>query len=246
MTTTIRSSLVQCIAVGALFSIVISLVINASSVQAGQVAFEDIIQSTQTPGDPDNLYGEPDTSVPNKLLFPNPSSFAATATGADGVDVTDGFLTFTVKAEAGTWATGLSLAESGSWSLIPSLPGNIAGVRGGGGVTITEVDGAPVAGPVLPILYEETFDMDDTPPDSNIWSGGFVLEFGEVGGKVTAFDVTLNNRVFALSEAGFSFIDKKNISFVVQTEMIPEPSTALLGLMAFSSLGLVVARTRRG
>ncbi len=242
MTTTIRSFLTHSLAAAALFS----LIICTSSAQAGIVTFDNITQSTQTPGDPDNLYGDPDTSVPNKLLFPHPTSFAATATGVGGVDVTDGFLTFSVTVDDPnlTWATGISLVESGSWSLIPSLPGNMVGVRGNGSIIITEVDGAPVAGPVMPILYEDTFDQNDTPPDSANWVGGFAMGFGNVAGKVTAFDVKLDNRLFALSEAGFSFIDKKSIAFMVRTEMVPEPSTALLGLMAFGGLGLIASRRR--
>jgi len=235
-----RRFFTQCLAVAALFS----LAFCTSSAQAGLVSFSDIVQSTQTPNDPPNLYGAADTSAPNKLIFSHPNSFAATATGVGGVDVTDGFLTFSVTADPGTWATGISLVEGGSWSLIPTLPGNQAGVRGSGSIRITGVNGAPVAGPIFPISFADTFDQADTPPDSANWVGGFAQGFGSVNGKVTAFDVSMNNRLFALSEAGFSFIDKKNITFNVRTEMVPEPSTALLGLMAFSGLGLIAVRRR--
>ena len=238
MKTTIRSYFAHCTAVAALFA----LVLCTSSVQAGLVSFDDIVQSTQTPGDPDNLYGAPDTSTPNKLIFSHPNSFAATAVGKAGVDVTDGFLTFTVNADPETWATGISLMESGSWSLIPTT--NSVGVRGSGSIRITEVDGLPAAGPIFPILFSEDFDQSNTPPDSQNWASGFSQGFGSVNGKVTAFNVSMNNRLFAFSESGFSFIDKKNVTFMVRTEMISEPSTALLGFLAFSGLGLVAARRR--
>jgi len=238
MTTTIRSFFTHSLAVAAL----VSVVFYTPSAQAGLVSFDDIVQSTQTPGDPDDLYGVPDTSVPNMLLFPHPASFAATATGAGGVDVTDGFLSFTVNAAPGSWATGIALLESGSWSLIPTLAGNSVGVRGSGSIIITEIDGNAVAGPVMPISYSDTFDQGDTPPDSDNWVGGFTQGFANVTGKVTAFKVKLDNRLYALSEAGFSFIDKKSIAFAVRTEMVPEPATALLGLMAFAGLGLIAGR----
>jgi len=240
MTTTIRTYFLRCVALAALAS----LVLCVSSTHAGIVVFNDIVQSTQTPDDPDDLYGVPDTSVPNKLNF-RPQSFAATAIGAGGVDVTDGFLTFSVRVDDPnlTWATGITLMEGGSWSLIPSPPTqNVAGVRGNGSIRITEVDGDPVAEPVFPIVFEENFDASDTPPDSANWTSGFSQGFGDVNGRVTAFDVLFNNRLFALSEAGFAFIDKKDISFMVQTEMIPEPTTAVLAFMAFAGLGLVVRR----
>lgn len=238
MTTSIKCFLTHGVSVVALFC----LVLCPSSAQAGLVNFSDIIQSTQTPGDPPDLFGVPDTSVPNKLLFSHPNSFAATATGVGGVDVTDSFLTFSVTAEPGTWATGISLAEGGSWSLIPSVSGNVVGVRGNGTIRITEVNGISVGGPSYPILFSETFDLNDTPPDSANWASGFAQGFGDVNGKVTAFDVSLDNRLFALSEAGFSFIDKKNIAFMVRTKMVPEPATVLLGLIAFGGLGLVRRR----
>jgi hypothetical protein len=240
MNTTIRSYFAPCVAVAALFAIVLC----TSSVQAGLVSFDDIIQSNQTnpAGPPVEPYGAPDTSTPNKLIFAHPDSFAATAVGANGVGVIDGFLTFSVTADPDTWATGISLMESGSWSLIPTT--NSVGVRGSGSIRITEVDGLPVAGPVFPILFSEDFNQGNTPPDSQNWVGGFAQGFGSVNGKVTAFDVSMNNRLFALSESGFSFIDKKNIMFMVRTEMIPEPSTALLGFIAFGGLGLITVRRR--
>ena len=221
-------------------TLLLATILYAVPANAGVVSFSDIVQSTQTPDDPPNLYGVPNTSTPNKLAFNHPNSFAATATGVDGVDVTDGFVTFSVEAEPDTWATGISIMESGSWSLIPSLPGNSVGVRGSGSIRVTEVDGAPVAGPVYPILYGEDFDQSDTPPDSDNWAGGFAQGFEGVAGRVTAFDVALNNRLFALSESGFSFIDKKNIMITVRTEMIPEPTTLALAL--FGATVMLVSR----
>ena len=231
-----------CCALTLVLTTVLTTLVCTDSVDAGIVSFSDIVQTTQTPGDPANLFGVADTSTPNKLAFNHPNSFAATATGVGGVDVTDGFLTFSVEADPGTWATGISLMESGSWSLIPSLPGNSVGVRGGGTIRVTEVDDAPVVGPPInfPISFAVDRDMSDTPPDSGLWDGGFAQGFGTVPGKVTAFTVEINNRLFALSEAGFSFIDKKNIMFNVQTDMIPEPAS--LALIALGMVGMLANR----
>jgi hypothetical protein len=237
-----RTSL-HCIAAAVLFGGVLC----ASSVEAGLVSFSDIIQTPQTPGDVADLYGDPDTSVPNTLNFPHPNSFAATAFGAGGVDATDGLLTFSVTADPGTWATGISLTETGSWSLIPLPTLNAVGVRGLGWVDITEVDGNPVVPPTrMPFSFSEDYGAADTPPDTALWTSGFVMDFAAVIGNVTGFDVTMDNRLFALSEGGFSFIDKKQITFTVPTVMgnvIPEPSSILLAMMGL--MGFVTCGSRR-
>jgi PEP-CTERM motif len=215
--------------------------IGISDSNAGSVTFSQITQSTQTPGDPPNMYGPADTSTPNELLFPAPFSFAATAVGAGGADVTDGLVSFLVTADPNTWATGLKWDEDGTWSLVESVPGfatvatNVRN-RLQGFVTILASDlplpanPIPVAGPAL------NFDaINNVPPDSDVWSNGFNFDLTPYG-KVTKFRVSMNNRLLAFSEGGpngtsIAFIDKKLIDIHVRTGMVPEPTTlALLGL----------------
>lgn len=217
--------------------------------QAGLVKFTNINQSTQTPGDPPNLYGPPDTSGPNMLLFGNPASFAANAIGAGGADVTDGFLTFQVMADPGTWATGIDWTESGFWSLL-SPPGvatiaTAVGNRLGGFITIDQSDVPPPALPIAisgpPLNYNA---VANTPPDFQPWTNGFTFDLTPYG-KVTKFSVAINNQLFAFSEAStIATIDKKRVKITVRTGMVPEPGTALIGVVGLL-VGMAGQRFRR-
>lgn len=228
MQTTTRKSL-TCLAC----AFAISFCMGLSKADAGLVTFSDITQSTQTPGDPPNLYGVADTSFPNFLSFPSPSMFAATATGVGGVDVTDSLLSFKVEtSDPLTFATAFNLTEDLSLSLFPALPGNLVNVFAGGFIKITEINDVAVAGPTIPFSLDETFDSSDlTNGNSATPSVGISVP---LGAGVTAFEVSFDNRLIAVSEAGVSFIDKKRVDIEIETEMIPEPAS-----LALAFLGLV-------
>lgn len=223
----------------------------------GLVSFVDISQSTQTPGDPPNLYGPANTSTPNQLLFMSPSGFSATAVGAGGADITDGLLTFSVVVDDPnmTWITDFKFSENGTWSLVESVPG-FAGLgtnvrnRILGYVIITSVNGVAVNGPTVPLSGAAvSFDGDsDLPPGDGFWDNmaGQALPVGQFG-RVTSIDVAINNRLVAFSEGGpegtsIAFIDKKRITIRVTTEMVPEPAICLLAAISVSAV--LLTRTR--
>ena len=245
----------------ALLAAVVSCVV-AGQALAGTVSFTNISQSTQTPGDPANLYGPANTATPNVLLFPSPAAFSATAIGAGGADITDGLLTFkaTVDDPNTTWITGINFAENGTWSLIESVP-NFAGLGTNvrnqiqGFVTITGVNGLPVAGATIPIVGGVVAfnGAADLPPGSGFWTNGAGTPIANApGNRVTAIDVAINNRLIAFSEGGpngtsISFIDKKRVTITVDTGMgvVPEPSSIAMLVTALGSLGVVAARRKK-
>ncbi|MBX3434565.1 MAG: PEP-CTERM sorting domain-containing protein [Pirellulales bacterium] len=235
----------------------LAVALAATQAVAGTVSFTNISQSTQTPGDPPNLYGPADTSTPNQLLFPAPAAFSATAIGPGGADITDGLLTFTVSVnDPLTGITGINFFENGTWALLESVPG-FAGlgtnVRNAiaGFVTVTSVNGVAVGGPTIPFSGANvSFNaVADLPPGSGFWNNGAGVGLGAIPGLVTSIDVAINNRLVAFSEGGpngtsISFIDKKRITIRIDTEMIPEPSSIALLVTALGGLGVVAGRRR--
>ena len=123
-------------------------------------------------------------------------------------------------------------------------------------VVVTELDhGAtaltPLATAPIPIGFNLTWDLLAN-PGAALWTGidakdieniltnrGVIFDHG-----VTGLNFIMNNQLFAISEEGtFAFIDKKRIEIDVETEMIPEPTTALLALLGV--LGTCMVRASR-
>jgi len=227
---------------------------------AGLVSFSNISQSGQGPGDPLFPYG-PHTILGNTLVFDSPAGFAATS--ANGIfdiedSFTDGLLSFSVDADPDTWITGLKITERGARTLFELIVGSGSAntrvqVIALADITITELDHGntpltPAAAAPISIGFDLTWDLIND-PGAVLWTGMDARDIEQIlinrgvefEQGATALNFIMNNQLFAISEEGtFAFIDKKRIEIEVRTEMIPEPTTAVLAM--FGLLGVSFGR----
>lgn len=208
------------------------------------ITFINVTESSGT--DPVPLFGPP-TPFTTGLDF-DPLGFVATATNGD-IDITDGQLNFAVAGSPANSINTISLFEAGDYSLTgvgtpatQALAGAI--IR----VTVTEINGVPVAPVVLaPINASVGFNLVANPGLVQPWSLGLTVNVDAqlpAGQDATRVEVAIDNQLQAISQpASASFIAKKEFIARVTTGTIPEPaSVALLALLA--PFALRARRTR--
>jgi hypothetical protein len=228
--------------------------INYGSYSGNTVIFQNVTEDSST--DPVPLFGAP-TQTADSLSF-SPVSFGASASGAGGVDLTDGTLAMKLQAKPGFGVHSFALSEAGDYTIAGSggTSATTAQVSATIFIRVLEVDNAGVTpfGPDLNLIFTPT----GTPPtafggqyhygpDSGIgviWSGGTSVDIDAVLAgagygpthHATLVSVTMDNTLLAVSEAGtVSFIKKKALDGVTIT--VPEPgmlSMLLIGAMALS------------
>jgi hypothetical protein len=201
------------------------------------VMFLDVEESSGT--DPVPLYGPP-TPFATGLDF-NPTNFVASSIGGPP-DLTDGQLNYTVMSDLPI--SQLSLFERGDYTL--SGVGTAATQVQAGAIllaTVREINGLPVAPiPLAPVNGSVGFNLPANPGLVQPWSLGLALNVGAQVAGATKIDVVVNNAMAAFSEPStIAFIAKKD--FIITTEVVPEPATAILAL-ASAMLGLAAARRR--
>jgi hypothetical protein len=205
------------------------------------------------------LYGAPTISG-NTLDF-DPNGFGASASGAGGVDITDGNLTMDIHAQPGSIIDTLKFCEAGDFTLAGlGTDGTLVDITATFFVEIFEVDGLGVD----PIKSTNTMtfspNADGTfalgtdggggPLYQGIWDGCVEVDllgllddnnYDYLFGATKA-SVNLDNTLVALSENGTSaFIAKKDFSgFSITT--IPEPNSIFL--MSISVIGIVTIKRR--
>lgn len=218
-------------------------------VPAAGVGFQQVTESSGT--DPVPLYGPP---APYAVgLDFDPVGFTATSSGG-AADITDGQLNFTVNGvvtpTGGVGINGISLFEAGDYTLA-GAGGAATGVSSGAiiRVTVTEIDGVPVA-PISLTPVNASFS-DALPPAMIVapWSLGLFLDIDAqltAQGKnpvygATKLDVVINNSLVATSElSSVSFIAKKEFRIDVLSEIsgtIPEPAFVGAASLAMLLLG---------
>jgi hypothetical protein len=237
--------------------------INYGDFSAVSVDFLDVTEAANTAGDVPPLFGAP--SVSGDSLDFNPVGFSASASGAFGVDVTDGNLRFDVMAKPANIISNLLLAEAGDVTLVGfGTDSTFAFVRGNVFVDIHEVDGVPIntISSQLSMAFTPSggtygllSDGGGGPLYNSGWSGGVLVDVDAIltangivyEGGATKISINLDNTLGALSQAGTSsLIAKKNFGLSVRVNIpgggIPEPTSLVLTLLA--GVGLAAIRRR--
>jgi len=221
---------------GTAFALFIALSAFSSVADAANISFSNVFQSTQTAGDPADLFGPPTTPLPDTLTFTNPAVFSAQATGVNDIDITDGFLSFDVSAGDDTFITGFSISEVVTYSIFPSTAtDNEVQAIITGGVTITEINGVPVVVPAVTFNVQEDYTLAD---GSGAQTISATVDFAVEG--ITGIQIGFNNRLSAFSAFGSSFIDKKRVDITIDKVVVPEPNS--LALAALGLLGILAKR----
>ena len=221
------------------------------------VNFLQVTEDANSPGDFPPLFGAPTVSG-NSMSF-SPVGFNANAAGAAGSDVTDGQLSFGIQAKTNYVIPSIQLSEAGDTTIVGfGTDATLTKVVGYVFVTILEVDGTPINavgdGAYMTFTphageYRLGTHGGGGPFYTTAWSGGLTLNINQilVDNGVSFIDgatlvqINLDNTLLATSENGTqSFIAKKavgGVAFVIETEPIPEPSSALLALVGCGLVG---------
>ncbi|MEZ6190741.1 MAG: PEP-CTERM sorting domain-containing protein [Phycisphaerales bacterium] len=202
------------------------------------------------------LYGAP--SVFGDTLDFNPISFNAGATGAGGVEITDGTLSLMMTSKAGNFIDKVLFDEAGDVTLagIGGI-GTFASVTANFNVEIQEVDGVGIGSILIAVpmvftpsggTYDLATDAGGGPFYNSAWSGSLMVDLTQalidnnipyVNG-VTKISVVFDNTLTAISENGTSaFIAKKDVGGVGIT-VFPEPAS--LGLLMLGGACLLGRR----
>jgi hypothetical protein len=207
------------------------------------ITFQHVTESSGT--DPVPLFGPPAPFVTG-LDF-NPMNFVASATNG-AADITDGQLNFAIKGLVvspgnGAGINGFSISEGGDYSLLgtgTTATQALAGVSIH--VSVTEIDGVPVAPIPLPGSNASVgFNLIANPGLLQPWSLGTSIT--NIDGKLTALgktftigatklEVVIDDSLNALSEPlSSAFIAKKDFVLTTDTDIsgvLPEPTSAVV------------------
>ncbi len=207
-----------------------------------------LIQETSNSGDPEPLFGAP-TGTGNQLLF-FPPNFVAQAAGASGYDLTGAQLQMQVSGSGSLdTITDVLFTEAGDATLLGAgTAGTMTFASLAGQVTVL----ADINGPITPVIisFTGTFSPSDTltlPSDfgTTTWSGTVSVDVASVVPNATVAFISLDNDLYAFSEAGTSAKIQKKVASgpAILVTVIPEPATgSLLGL---GLIGLALSKRAR-
>src|SRR3989440_5317494 len=195
--------------------------INYGNFNGTNVMYLGVTEDSST--DPTPLFGPP--TVTNDSLSFNPVSFGATATGAGGVDLTDGTLKSTIMTVGTKRIHKVSFAEAGDYTFAGAIgtTATAASVGTSFFLQVVELDGVGVA----PITFTGnmtftpsggTFDfVNDPHGPAVLWSGSVAFDIDSllathnppITGQATKILLSLDNSLNATSEAGTAALIKK-------------------------------------
>lgn len=220
--------------------------INYGNFHGVSVVYQQVTEDSTT--DPTPLYGAP--SISGDSLNFSPVSFGASATGAGGIDLTDGTLATSLVSIAGYYIEKIQFSERGDYTLFGNGTTNTnATVTNSMFIRITHATGGDIT-PVTATVNmtfnpsDGTYDLVNDPGIGIIWQGDTLVDIdamlaaaGYGDRKATKVDITIDNTLAVLSEAGTTaYIKKKQAEGVTITAIVPEPAT--IGLLLLGGLWL--------
>lgn len=232
-------------------------IINYGDFTGSSVKFIGVQESSGT--DPVPLFGTPD--VAGDTIDFDPVSFNSFSSGAGGVDITDGTLSFKLAALTGSVLDVLRLQEQGDVTLAGfGGAGTTASIRTNVFINILAVDGVSitpvnVTGGLIFAPSGGTYDLASDggggPFYNTAWNGVFDFDLTQalvdhnvpfVNGT-TLISVTFDNTLVTTSQAGTSaFIAKKDVQGITFT-VVPEASSIVM--MSLAACGILFIRTSR-
>jgi hypothetical protein len=205
-------------------------------------------ESTTDPGL--GLFGPP--TVANDAMDFNPQAFAANATNGSS-DITDSNLQFMIVAKPGKQINSVIFTEAGDTNLTGFSGDAFSSVTTSVFIEIAEINGVPTSInlPVASLAfapsggtYQLSVDGAPNPFYATPWNGSVIVDLLQNG--VTKVNVSLDNSLSAASQQGTSaFIQKKDADgLIITVDIVPEPSSAVVGLLAVALGGGLVRRRR--
>ena len=200
-------------------------------------------------------------TAPDSTLSFFPGGFSAVNSGsAWNIDTLNSVLTVTMDANPGYWFTNnaLRLSAQVNYSLVAPTATSTAGVSVSAPFTlyITEVDGSPFGSPGLQLTNALGFTpsfVETTGPASfptGSLSGNVTLTLNTIkthfglgsSNRITGMRLQFSPVVSAWSERGSASASLVNVD--VGNQVVPEPSTYALLVLAASGLGVYALRRR--
>lgn len=213
------------------------------------VTFLNVTESSAT--DPVPLFGQP-APVIGGLDF-DPITFGTSSSNGQ-IDLTDGQLNMTIKAQPGVALNSLSLFEAGDYTLFTTGATDASAIIGATlRITVTELDGVDVAPFNLPVVTGSvSFSLPFNSGIVQPWTLGLFADISAnipQGTSATEIEIVIDNALASLSESqSISGAIKKDFSLTVDTGTppsgVPTPESGPTAWLLAGALGLLLTASR--